>query len=127
MSDPRPIGVFDSGVGGLTVARSIMNVLPRESIAYFGDTARYPYGPRSLDEHAGARRETANQAVDDVNRCGTLDVDSIASTSADDDEVSQEHRVGWSGADGDSVARRRRDRGMETWSAAHRDRLSGGE
>ena len=35
--------------------------------------------------------------------------------------------LGWSGADGDSVARRRRDRGMETWSAAHRDRLSGGE
>lgn len=50
MSDPRPIGVFDSGVGGLTVARSIMNVLPRESTVYFGDTARYPYGPRPLQE-----------------------------------------------------------------------------
>jgi glutamate racemase len=50
VSDPRPIGVFDSGVGGLTVVRSIMDALPREPIVYFGDTARYPYGPRPLDE-----------------------------------------------------------------------------
>ena len=48
--DPRPIGVFDSGVGGLTVVRAIMDSLPHESIVYFGDTARYPYGPRPLDE-----------------------------------------------------------------------------
>ena len=46
----RPIGVFDSGVGGLTVVRALINQLPRESIVYFGDTARYPYGPRSQDE-----------------------------------------------------------------------------
>ena len=39
-----PIGVFDSGVGGLTVAREIMRQLPRERIVYFGDTARVPYG-----------------------------------------------------------------------------------
>lgn len=50
MSDPRPIGVFDSGLGGLTVVRSIMDSLPREPIVYFGDTARYPYGPRPLEE-----------------------------------------------------------------------------
>ncbi len=42
-----PIGVFDSGVGGLTVAKEIMNVLPKESIVYYGDTARVPYGSKS--------------------------------------------------------------------------------
>ncbi|MDR0347560.1 MAG: glutamate racemase [Coriobacteriales bacterium] len=46
----RPIGVFDSGVGGLTVAREIARRLPHESILYFGDTLRCPYGPRSLTE-----------------------------------------------------------------------------
>ena len=39
-----PIGVFDSGIGGLTVAREIMRQSPNESIVYFGDTARLPYG-----------------------------------------------------------------------------------
>ena len=44
-----PIGVFDSGIGGLTVARELMWQLPNESIIYFGDTARVPYGPKSPD------------------------------------------------------------------------------
>ena len=44
-----PIGVFDSGVGGLTVAREIMRNLPSEKIVYFGDTARVPYGSKSKD------------------------------------------------------------------------------
>ena len=44
-----PIGVFDSGVGGLTVAREIMRQMPNESIVYFGDTARVPYGSKSGD------------------------------------------------------------------------------
>jgi len=43
-----PIGIFDSGVGGLTVARAIIDQLPGESILYLGDTARGPYGPRPL-------------------------------------------------------------------------------
>jgi glutamate racemase len=42
-----PIGIFDSGIGGLTVARAIRDVLPRESTIYLGDTARVPYGPKS--------------------------------------------------------------------------------
>ncbi len=42
-----PIGVFDSGLGGLTVAHAIMRTLPHESLVYFGDTARVPYGPKS--------------------------------------------------------------------------------
>jgi glutamate racemase len=45
-----PIGIFDSGVGGLTVARAIIDQLPNESIIYIGDTARTPYGPRPLAE-----------------------------------------------------------------------------
>jgi len=43
----RPIGVFDSGIGGLTVVRALMRQLPNENIVYFGDTARVPYGPKS--------------------------------------------------------------------------------
>ena len=46
----RPIGVFDSGVGGLTVARAIRDQLPNESLIYVGDTARTPYGPRPIAE-----------------------------------------------------------------------------
>ena len=42
-----PIGVFDSGVGGLTVVREIMRQLPSENVIYFGDTARVPYGSKS--------------------------------------------------------------------------------
>jgi glutamate racemase len=45
-----PIGVFDSGVGGLTVARAIRDLLPGESMIYVGDTARTPYGPRPIAE-----------------------------------------------------------------------------
>jgi glutamate racemase len=44
-----PIGIFDSGLGGLTVAHAIMRQLPGESLVYFGDTARVPYGPKSPD------------------------------------------------------------------------------
>ncbi|HJU89430.1 MAG TPA: glutamate racemase [Gemmatimonadaceae bacterium] len=50
MIDARaPIGVFDSGIGGLTVVRELIRQLPDESIIYFGDTARVPYGPKSPD------------------------------------------------------------------------------
>jgi glutamate racemase len=48
--DPRPIGVFDSGAGGLTVARALMDLLPDEQLIYIGDTARGPYGPRPLGD-----------------------------------------------------------------------------
>ena len=49
MDKNAPIGVFDSGVGGLTVAREIMKLIPNERIVYFGDTARVPYGSKSKD------------------------------------------------------------------------------
>lgn len=47
--DERPIGIFDSGVGGLTVVKEVINILPKEDIIYFGDTARVPYGSKSKD------------------------------------------------------------------------------
>lgn len=49
-ADNRPIGIFDSGLGGLTVARAVAAALPHESIVYVGDTQRCPYGTRSEDE-----------------------------------------------------------------------------
>ncbi len=48
--DNRPIGIFDSGVGGLTVFNEIVREVPAESIIYFGDTLRFPYGPRDLQD-----------------------------------------------------------------------------
>src|SRR5947208_5508240 len=47
MSDERPIGVFDSGIGGLTVVKALRDLLPNENISYLGDTARVAYGPKS--------------------------------------------------------------------------------
>jgi len=49
VNDPRPIGIFDSGVGGLTVVSEVQAILPRERIVYFGDTARVPYGTKSKE------------------------------------------------------------------------------
>ena len=56
----KPIGVFDSGIGGLTVVRALMRRLPHENIIYFGDTARVPYGPKS----PGVVREYASEDAD---------------------------------------------------------------
>jgi glutamate racemase len=82
MADPRPIGVFDSGVGGLTVVRAILDLLPDEPVIYFGDTARSPYGPRPLDEIQGFAREIAAYLLDlDVKllvvACNSVEVAAI--------------------------------------------------
>ena len=63
MSDAA-IGIFDSGVGGLTVARAILDQLPNESTLYIGDTARGPYGPRPLSEVREFALETMDFLVD---------------------------------------------------------------
>lgn len=63
MSSNAPIGIFDSGVGGLTVARAIIDQLPNESILYVGDTARGPYGPRPLAEVRSFALEIMDQLV----------------------------------------------------------------
>nr|WP_307828104.1 glutamate racemase [Nocardioides sp. SYSU D00038] len=59
-STDAPIGIFDSGFGGLTVARSVIDQLPHESIRYVGDTARQPYGPKPI----GEVREYALECLD---------------------------------------------------------------
>ena len=61
----RPIGMFDSGFGGLTVARAVIDLLPHEDLVYIGDTGRYPYGPKPLDEVAGYARQIAWSLVKD--------------------------------------------------------------
>jgi glutamate racemase len=48
--DERPIGVFDSGLGGLTVVRALLDLVPDVDVVYFGDTGRFPYGPKPADE-----------------------------------------------------------------------------
>ena len=50
MTAHRPIGIFDSGLGGLTVMRALIDQLPSEDVVYFGDTGRFPYGPKPHDE-----------------------------------------------------------------------------
>ena len=62
--DNAPIGVFDSGFGGLTVAREITKALPDESIMYLGDSARCPYGPRSLEEVDGFVQQIGSWLVE---------------------------------------------------------------
>ena len=64
--DSRPIGVFDSGVGGLTVARAIIDQLPHESIHYVGDTLNSPYGPKPLS----TVRKLALEVMDDLVASG---------------------------------------------------------
>ena len=61
----RPIGMFDSGFGGLTVARAAIDLLPAEDIVYVGDTGRYPYGPKPLTEVRGYAREIVTSLVED--------------------------------------------------------------
>ncbi len=64
MSDPRPIGVFDSGVGGLTVLREIVRRLPAESTIYLGDNARAPYGTRPDEEVLAFSTESVDALVE---------------------------------------------------------------
>lgn len=67
MKADRPIGMFDSGFGGLTVARSVIDLLPSENLIYIGDTARYPYGPKPASDVRGFAIEIANSLVNDFN------------------------------------------------------------
>jgi glutamate racemase len=82
VSDPRPIGVFDSGVGGLTVARAILDLMPHEPLVYLGDTARFPYGPRPVEEIRRFALEIADLLVRrDVKvlvvACNSIEVSAI--------------------------------------------------
>ena len=61
----RPIGMFDSGFGGLTVARAVIDLLPAEDLVYIGDTGRYPYGSKPLDDVRVFSHELAHSLVGD--------------------------------------------------------------
>jgi glutamate racemase len=63
----RPIGMFDSGFGGLTVARAVIDLLPCEDLVYIGDTGRYPYGSKPLIDVRTYARELAHSLVDDYD------------------------------------------------------------
>lgn len=62
--DGRPIGIFDSGFGGLTVARAVIDLLPAEDIVYVGDTGRYPYGSKPQADVAAYARQIAEFLID---------------------------------------------------------------
>lgn len=75
--DNRPLGVFDSGLGGLSVVRQLMRRLPGESIVYFGDTARVPYGTRSRDTIEKYARQACRFLLEQdvkliIAACGTV-------------------------------------------------------
>ena len=59
VSSDSPIGMFDSGFGGLTVARALIDLMPHENLVYIGDTGRYPYGNKPADEVRGYAKELA--------------------------------------------------------------------
>ena len=59
----RPIGLYDSGIGGLSVVREVFRQLPNESVLYFGDTARVPYGSRSEAEIVAFNREIVDMLL----------------------------------------------------------------
>ena len=63
--DDRPIGMFDSGFGGLTVARAVIDLLPHEHVVYVGDTGRYPYGSKPQADVARYARQIARWLIDE--------------------------------------------------------------
>ena len=65
VSSDSPIGMFDSGFGGLTVARALIDLMPNENLVYIGDTGRYPYGNKPADEVRGFAKELAWSLVNE--------------------------------------------------------------
>lgn len=87
MTDNRPIGMFDSGVGGLTVARAVIDLLPGESLVYLGDNARFPYGPKPVEEIRRYALEIAQYLVTRgvkmiVVACNSVEVSAIGDIAA---------------------------------------------
>ncbi len=88
--DMRPIGVFDSGLGGLTAVRSLRQILPEEHLIYFGDTARVPYGGRSKETLLKyARQDVRFLRSFDLKAiliaCGTVSTTSLDTLQAEND------------------------------------------
>lgn len=88
--DRRPLGVFDSGLGGLTAVRELHNILPSENIIYFGDTSRVPYGGRSREIlHHYARQDVHFLRSFDIKAilvaCGTVSTTALPALQAEND------------------------------------------
>lgn len=83
--DNRPIGVFDSGFGGLTVARALIDLLPNEDLVYLGDTGRYPYGSRPLDQVKRFSSQITKWLIDNHNVKMVVVACNTASAAALDD------------------------------------------
>ena len=88
--DMRPIGVFDSGLGGLTAVRSLRQILPEENLIYFGDTARVPYGGRSKETLLKyARQDVRFLRSSDIKAiliaCGTVSTTSLETLQGEND------------------------------------------
>lgn len=88
MTADQPIGVFDSGLGGLTVVREVIRRLPNEPLVYFGDTARLPYGPKSPETVVRYAREAARLLLEHeikllVVACNTATAHALSVLSAE--------------------------------------------
>lgn len=84
MPSNLPVGIFDSGIGGLTVAKEIIKTLPNESIIYFGDTARVPYGPRSKETITKFALQIANFLVKQKVKAIVIACNTISALSYDE-------------------------------------------
>jgi glutamate racemase len=81
--DPRPVGVFDSGIGGLTAVRELFRQLPHESVVYFGDTARLPYGNKSSETVTRFSLEIASFLVRQNVKCIVVACNTASSHALD--------------------------------------------
>jgi glutamate racemase len=79
----RPIGVFDSGLGGLTVMRALIDLVPDEPLVYFGDTGRFPYGPKPADEVLKYALEIGDVLADEGAKLVVVACNSAASVALD--------------------------------------------
>src|SRR5262245_10479989 len=83
--DARPLGMFDSGFGGLTVARAVIDLLPDENLVYVGDTGRYPYGPQPLERVRAYANQITKYLVDEHGAKAIVVACNTASAAALDD------------------------------------------
>jgi glutamate racemase len=91
--DSRPIGVFDSGLGGLTSVRELFRILPAESVVYFGDTARLPYGSKSRETVTRFSLEIASFLVRQNIKCLVVACNTASSYALE--TLSQRSRCRW--------------------------------
>ncbi len=87
IGDNRPIGVFDSGIGGLTVVKELMEYLPNEEIIYLGDTARVPYGTKSKETVTRFAFECADFLISKEVKMLVIACNTISASSLDEIEA----------------------------------------